>query len=149
VDFFTGLVEQRRKKKDLLQTVPGAAGVLRDISMPFAVASSSRTEFLESKLKRVGLWDLATPHVYSADLVEQGKPAPDIFLYAAEKLQVVPEKCLVIEDSVNGVQAGVAAGMTVWGFTGGGHCFEGHGERLLEVGAADVMDDFPALLNKL
>ena len=148
-DFFTGLVEQRRKKKDQLQAVSGAHDALRAIKLPMAVASSSRSEFLESKLKRVDLWTLAAPHIYSADLVEHGKPAPDIFLYAAEKLETSPENCLVVEDSVNGVMAGVAAGMTVWGFTGGGHCFEGHGDRLIEAGAVEVMDGFSSLINKL
>lgn len=144
-DFFAGLVAQRRKKKDELTTVTGAADAIASLPLPFAVASSSRTEFLEGKLKRVGLWDLLAPHVYSADRVAHGKPAPDIFLYAADKLGVAPEKCLVIEDSVNGVKAGVAAGMMVWGFTGGGHCFEGHGKRLLEAGAVHVVESFSKL----
>ncbi|MEL7491841.1 MAG: HAD-IA family hydrolase [Pseudomonadota bacterium] len=148
-EFFSGLVEQRRKKKDQLQAVSGAHEALRAIRQSIAVASSSRTEFLTSKLKRVDLWALTAPHVYSADLVPHGKPAPDIFLYAARKLGAAPETCVVVEDSVNGVKAGVAAGMTVFGFTGGGHCFDGHGERLIDAGAAKVARDFPSLVAQL
>ena len=106
-----------------------------------AVASSSRAHFLENKMKRTGLSDAAGPHVYSADLVENAKPAPDIFLYAAEKLEVAPEACIAVEDSENGVRAGVAAGMTVWGFLGGGHVVDGHGERLKAAGAIRLVAD--------
>lgn len=147
--FFEGLVDERRKKKHLLSIVPGADAALRQVPVPLAVASSSRTEFLEAKLKRVGLWPLVAPHVYSADLVPHGKPAPDIFLFAADKLNVAPEKCVVVEDSANGVKAGVAAGMTVWGLTAGGHCFEGHGARLEAAGATEVFSDYETMVQKI
>jgi HAD superfamily hydrolase (TIGR01509 family) len=143
-DFFDGLIEERRKKRDELKAVEGAAEALRAIPIK-AVASSSRAIYLESKLKRTGLWDLVAPHVYSGDEVAHGKPAPDIYLHAAEKLGVPPSRCLVVEDSVNGVASGLAAGMSVIGFTGGGHCFEGHGERLSAAGAAAILPDFPSL----
>lgn len=144
--FFEGLVAERRALRHLLQAVPGCADAVSAIALPKAVASSSRTEFLTSKMQRTGLYELFEPHVYSADLVAHGKPAPDIFLYAAEKISASPARCLAIEDSVNGVRAAQAAGMTVWGFLGGGHCFDGHGERLKEAGAARVIEDFPALV---
>lgn len=148
-DFFQGLIDTRRSLRHLLKPIKGADKALAEASLPKAVASSSRTEFLHGKMKRTGLYDLAAPHVYSADLVEHGKPAPDIFLYTAQKLGAAPERCLVLEDSVNGVIAGVAAGMTVWGFLGGGHVFDGHGERLLNAGAAATVDDFDTFLQAL
>ncbi|MEM9705245.1 MAG: HAD-IA family hydrolase [Pseudomonadota bacterium] len=148
-DFFQGLIDARRSRSHLLQPVSGALETLTGVTGRKAVASSSRAHYLESKLKRTGLWEAAAPHVYSAELVAHGKPAPDIFLYAAQKLGVAPEKCLVLEDAENGVKAGVAAGMTVWGFTGGGHCFEGHAERLKAAGAAWVAPNFPAFLAAL
>ncbi len=144
-DFFSGLVETRRSRRHLLAPVPGARAAIAAMRTPKAVASSSRTEFLVGKMKRTGLYDLFDPHVYSADQVAHGKPAPDIFLYAAEKIGVAPEQCLAIEDSENGVKAAYAAGMTVWGFLGGGHCFEGHGARLTAAGAHKVVKDFKAL----
>jgi HAD superfamily hydrolase (TIGR01509 family) len=98
-----------------LDTVPGAAEATAGCPRPIAVASSSPTDLLETKLGKVGLWDHFVPHVYSGDLVARGKPAPDLFLFAANRLGVDRRACLVIEDSVNGVVAGVAAGMTVWG----------------------------------
>ena len=94
-------------------------------------------------MTRTGLWDLFAPHIYSADHVREAKPAPDIFLYAAKALRVDPENCLVIEDSIHGVAAALAAGMTVWGFLGGGHADEAMGVRLMSAGAARVARDWP------
>ncbi|MBB5517742.1 HAD family hydrolase [Amphiplicatus metriothermophilus] len=147
--FFEGLIEERRKRRHALQPVRGAKAALEAIRLPRAVASSSRAVYLESKLRRVGLWDLVAPHVYSAETVARGKPAPDIYLYAAERLGADPARCLVVEDSAHGVESGRAAGMTVWGFLGGGHCFEGHDARLVAAGATWIARDFDALLARL
>lgn len=151
-DFEDRIINGRRREMSALTAIDGADTALvgaREKIGAIAVASSSRAHFLEAKLKRMQLWKAAAPHVYSADLVDHGKPAPDIFLYTAQKLDVAPERCLVLEDSVNGVVAGVAAGMTVWGFLGGGHIFDGHGGRLLEAGAAATVDNFDAFLQAL
>ncbi|MHA7775930.1 HAD family hydrolase [Roseibium sp. M-1] len=107
---------------------------------PRAVASSSRMDRLIHKLQHTGLHDYFAPHIYSGEQVENGKPAPDLFLFTASKLQVDPARSLVIEDSSNGVRAGLAAGMTVWGFVGGGHSHDGHAEQLLAAGAHRVVD---------
>ncbi|MEO1252707.1 MAG: HAD family phosphatase [Pseudomonadota bacterium] len=134
----------RRREMGALTAVVGAREALagaREAGYRLAVASSARAHFLENKLRKTGLWDGAAPHVYSADLVARGKPAPDIFLYAAGKIGAAPAQCVVIEDSENGVKAGVAAGMTVWGFLGGGHVFDGHGDRLIAAGAARLVGD--------
>ena len=151
-DFEEQILEGRRRERHLLTAVAGADVALKKARLyarAIGVASSSRAHFLTSKLERTGLYDLAHPHVYSADLVAHGKPAPDIFLYAAERLDVDPARCLVLEDSENGVKAGIAAGMTVWGFLGGGHIFDGHGERLLNVGAAQLAKNFADFTDQL
>ncbi len=147
--FFQGLVDARRSLAHLLTEVAGARAAIEATPVAKAVASSSRAAVLEKKLKRTELWALFEPHVYSAEVVDHGKPAPDIFLHAAEMLDADPARCLVLEDSVNGVKAGVAAGMTVWGFTGGGHCFDGHGERLIDAGAERVSASFDDYRNAL
>lgn len=114
-----------------------------------AVASSSKIEHLKTNLDQVGLANLVYPHVYSAEQVNRGKPHPDVFLFAAEKLQVDPEKCLVIEDSINGVKAGQAAGMTVWGFLGGGHVWPELADQLSAVGAQKLFSSHQELSQKL
>ena len=118
-----------------LTEVPGAGAAVAGTALLKAVASSSTREGLERKLRQVGLWDAFEPHVYSADHVTHAKPAPDLFLHAAQQLAVRPEECLVLEDSVNGVIAARRAGMRVWGFLGGGHVHDRLGARLLAAGA--------------
>lgn len=117
------------------------AGVL-DVVAAFpglqAVASSSEADKLVRKLELAGLHETFAPYVYSSDLVANGKPAPDLFLLAADRIGARPETCVVIEDSVNGVKAARAAGMTAWGFTGGGHADAGLAGRLSDAGAHAV-----------
>ncbi len=85
------------------------------------------------------------PHIFSASQVKRGKPAPDLFLFAAEQMQASPERCLVIEDSVPGIAGARAAGMTVLGFHGGSHCRPGYGETLRAAGAVMTFDDMRQL----
>lgn len=128
-----------------LRPIPGLDLVLPGLTTRRCVASSSDPDKLRFGLERTGLYGYFAPHVFSAALVARGKPAPDLFVYAADRMKVRPEACLVIEDSVNGVRAARAAGMAVIGFCGGGHCAPGHGERLLAEGAAHVFDDMREL----
>jgi len=126
-----------------LTEVPGAVHAMARLTLPKAIASSGSVGGLERKLKRTGLWEHFTPHVYGADHVTHAKPAPDLFLHAAAALGVAPKDCLVLEDSVNGVIGAKAAGMTVWGFLGGGHADDGLGARLVQAGAARLVHDWP------
>lgn len=104
-----------------LRPIPGMAGVLAQLTGPRAVASSSTPERLALTLGITGLARFFGSHVYSATMVENGKPAPDLFLLAAERLGVAPKDCVVIEDSPAGIMAAKAAGMRVIGFLGGSH----------------------------
>jgi HAD superfamily hydrolase (TIGR01509 family) len=126
-----------------LTEVPGALAGIAALKLPKAIASSGSRAGLERKLKQTGLWDHFAPHVFSADHVANAKPAPDLFLRAAQSLDVAPKDCLVLEDSVNGVIAARTAGMTVWGFLGGGHAHDRLGERLLSAGAVRLVKDWP------
>ena len=125
-----------------LTAIEGARDLAEAFNGPVAVASSSEQDKLHRKLEITGLAPLFGAHVYSSDRVEHGKPAPDLFLYAAGKLGVEPASCLVIEDSENGVRAGLAAGMRVCGFTGGGHADAGLADRLKAAGAPQVAGTF-------
>lgn len=132
-----------------LTEVPGAGAAVAGAPLLKAVASSSTREGLERKLRQVGLWAHFEPHVYSADHVANAKPAPDLFLLAAEKLGVRPDQCLVLEDSVNGVVAARAAGMLVWGFLGGGHAHDRLGARLMAAGAERLVPNWPEVARLL
>ncbi|MEZ5932503.1 MAG: HAD family hydrolase [Alphaproteobacteria bacterium] len=130
-----------------LQPVDGTDEALSNLALPRCVASSSSVDWITSGLLRTGLLAHFAPHLFSASMVEHGKPAPDIFLHAAESMGTAPARAVVIEDSLPGVRAGVAAGMTVIGFTGGSHIIDkaDHGARLKDLGAAHVIDDMRLL----
>ena len=125
-----------------LKPVAGICELLDALAVRCCVGSSGTPEYLQFSLGLVGLYDRFAPNVFSAAMVERGKPAPDLFLFAAAQLGVEPQACVVVEDSPAGVHAAVAAGMTVLGFTGGSHCAAGHGDTLLRAGAAAVFCDF-------
>lgn len=110
------------------------------------VASSGTYRRLGLSLGLTGLYERFRPHVFSAESVATGKPAPDLFLFAAERMSVTPARCLVVEDSDKGVHAAVAAGMPVVGFLGGSHRRPEDGPELLAVGAERVLADMTELL---
>jgi HAD superfamily hydrolase (TIGR01509 family) len=102
-----------------LVPVDGVIAALDEITVPTCIASSSSHQMLNFKLDLTGLSERFAGRVFSADDVGKGKPDPAVFLFAARSMGVVPDRCAVIEDSVSGVEAGVAAGMTVFAFSGG------------------------------
>jgi HAD superfamily hydrolase (TIGR01509 family) len=128
-----------------LQATPHIVETLAAITLPACVASSGPPEKISASLNRVGLYDRFAPHIFSAVQVKHGKPAPDLFLFAAEQMKVSPARCLVIEDSVSGIAAALAAGMTVLGYHGGSHCRPGHADTLRVAGAAVTFDDMRQL----
>jgi HAD superfamily hydrolase (TIGR01509 family) len=132
-----------------LRAVPDVAAVLDSLTCRICIASSGRLERLKHALSLVGLYDRFHPHIFSATEVARGKPAPDLFLHAAARMGVMPERCVVVEDSVPGVIAGVAAGMRVIGFVGASHCRPEDAARLATLGAAPVLDDMAKLLSAL
>ena len=149
-DFSANLHQQRQSAyRDGLQAIAGAAAFSGQLDLPKAVASSSLTASLIDKLQMTGLHGLFAPHIYSTERVSRGKPAPDLFLYAAQQLGSDPAVCVVVEDSVNGVRAGVGAGMAVWGFIGGGHANARLGDRLRSAGASHVFEDYAAMQQHL
>jgi len=129
-----------------LRPIEGVGSVLKSLRVPHCVASSSDIERVALSLSLTGLAPYFETRLYTSQMVKRGKPAPDLFLHAAESMRADPRGTLVIEDSVSGVTAGKAAGMTVWGFVGGSHYRSRDGRAmLLEAGADRVfarMADF-------
>ena len=104
-----------------LTIMPGVAEVVAGLAVPYCIATSSSPRRARRSLEIVAFPRLEETPLFTASMVEHGKPAPDLFLYAAEKMGVKPADCLVIEDSLNGIRAAHAAGMEVLRFTGGTH----------------------------
>jgi HAD superfamily hydrolase (TIGR01509 family) len=120
-----------------LRAMEGVADFLTQFrELPHCVASSSSLDRLILCLDILGLTKEFGDFVFSAEMVPRGKPFPDVFLLAAERMKVNPLDCIVIEDSANGVRAGVAAGMTVIGLCAASHLQPGHAQRLMAAGAS-------------
>jgi HAD superfamily hydrolase (TIGR01509 family) len=128
-----------------LVAIPYIGEAIAAIDLPKCVASSGTPEKIRHGLTSAGLFDMLAPHIFSAVQVARGKPAPDLFLFAAEQMKTDPARCVVIEDSVPGVTGGRAAGMIVLGFHGGSHCTAGHAELLRAAGASVTFDDMRQL----
>jgi HAD superfamily hydrolase (TIGR01509 family) len=130
---------------DDLKSVPYVGEAIAAIGLPKCVASSGTPEKIRHGLDCAGLYDVLSPHIFSASQVKRGKPAPDLFLFAADQMQASPARCLVIEDSLPGIAGARAAGMTVLGFHGGSHCRPGYADTLRAAGAVMTFDDMRQL----
>ena len=155
IDIDAAALERMRRRlyqafREELQPIPGIAEMLAGLDRKVCVASSSQPERIGLCLEVTGLARFFGGDVFSATMVDRGKPAPDLFLHAARTMQVAPGDCLVIEDSPAGVEAALAAGMGVFGFTGGSHARNAaHRERLSALAPDHVFDsmrDLPALI---
>jgi HAD superfamily hydrolase (TIGR01509 family) len=131
-----------------LRPLPHVPEMLSEFKRPFCLATSSDPERLQLTLEVTGLGVYFVNRIYHAAMVERAKPAPDLFLLAAKGMGASPSRTLVVEDSLTGVQAGKAAGMNVWAFTGGSHYAGRHGigAVLRAAGADRIIDSMSALM---
>lgn len=118
-----------------LKAIEGVSAAVQALALDSCVASSSSRARLQLELGVTGLLPLFEGRIYSAEAVPHPKPAPDVYRYAARAMGRMPDQCLVIEDSLVGVHAGLAAGMRVLAFTGGRHITPAMRERLGRSGA--------------
>jgi HAD superfamily hydrolase (TIGR01509 family) len=137
--------EDARAIAEGLEEVAGAVAFIRGlpVDLPKAICSSSSTEWIESHLDHLGLEGAFDGRIFSGrEHVERGKPAPDLYLHAADKLGVPIERIAIIEDSPVGVEGALASGATVIGLVAGRHCLDGHEERLRALGVTAIARDF-------
>ena len=145
----TVAAETLRRFRGELQPIPHAAHALTWIRGPKAVASSSAPDRIRTSLEVTGLMRFFESRLFSATHVADGKPAPDLFLAAAIQLEVAPADCIVVEDSVPGIAAAKAAGMTAIGFIGSPHAGGRMGPELMAAGARTVIADMRALASTI
>lgn len=133
----------------LARPAPGIESVLQSLikTHQVCVASNGEPENVRSLLAGTGLMDYFDPErIYTASLVPEPKPAPDLFLFAAAQYGVSPRRCLVVEDSLTGARAGVAAGMTVFGYTGLAHQPQAQAIQLQQAGVHQISAQITDLL---
>jgi len=130
---------------EAVEAIPHLHQTLDALDTRICVASSAAHDKIFTTLSRVGLYQRFAPNIFSGTQVNFGKPAPDLFLFAASQMATPAGRCLVIEDSVPGVTGARAAGMAVLGFHGGSHCRPGDAEVLRAAGAAATFEDMRLL----
>lgn len=133
-----------------LRATPGVAAVVDRVPARRCVASSSKPERIRLSLEVTGLLGRFEPHIYSSTMVENGKPSPDLFLYAADAMGVEPRNCAVVEDSPAGIEAAHRAGMRVYAYVGATHAEPGNlrasAEAMSPNAIFEDMRDLPHLL---
>jgi beta-phosphoglucomutase-like phosphatase (HAD superfamily) len=134
-----------RALRDGIGAVVGAVDFVQSLppDLPKAVASSSSTRWIRAHLEHLGLTDAFRDHIYSGrEHVERGKPAPDIYLHAADQLGIAIGDCVILEDSEVGATGALASGARVIGLAAGLHCVDGHADALWALGVEEVANSF-------
>ena len=137
--------EDARVLREGIEAVAGAVAFIEALppDLPRAIASSSSIEWIRTHLDHLGIRDRFEPNIFSGrEHVARGKPAPDLYLHAAQAIGAPIERIAIIEDSPVGVTGAVASGAFVIGLAAGSHCFDGHGERLRALGAHVIAHSF-------
>ncbi len=133
-----------------LRPMPGVARFLERLAdRPRCVASSSSLERIRFSLARTGLDRFFGTAIFSSQQVARGKPAPDLFLFAAAQMKIPPARAVVIEDSIYGIQGAKAAGMRAIGFLGGSHIQPSHDRALVQSGAEASDPDWDSVERRL
>jgi HAD superfamily hydrolase (TIGR01509 family) len=128
-----------------LKAMDGVENAINMLPLRKCVASSSDPERIRRSLTKVGLLKYFEPNIFSTTQVSRGKPEPDLFLFAATQMNTRPEHCLVVEDSLAGLQAALAAGMPALGFTGGERCRPNRSAALQKSGALETFNEMRSL----
>jgi len=140
---FIHTLEQEIVEK--VSTIEGTNQMLASIKLPKSIVSNSRIWQVKEEIEQTKIDHFFTGYIFSSELVQNPKPSPDVYLLAVKELGVKKNELLVIEDSITGATAALAAGLQVIGFAGASHILEGHKEKLLKLGVAQVANNMKAL----
>ena len=144
--------EDARVLRDGLEAVKGAIQFIENLpaNLPRAIASSSSTEWIKTHLDHLGLRGHFGDMIFSGhEHVERGKPAPDLYLLAADRMGVEISRVAIIEDSPVGVRGAVASGAEVFGLCAGSHCLPDHADRLRALGVQHIVHSFDEIAARL
>lgn len=139
-------------EQEVADNVVGIAGVdemLRQIDLPKSIVSNSFVQAVKNAVEKVKINHFFTGKIFSSELVENPKPAPDVYHLALEELNLSPDQILVVEDSLTGATAAMEAGLMVIGFTGASHILPGHDSRLTSMGVKHIASDMGELAKKV
>jgi HAD superfamily hydrolase (TIGR01509 family) len=128
-----------------LGPIAGVRDALHRVTLPAAVVSNSQMTRVTASLRRAGLTEFFGARVFSAEQVARPKPFPDVYLFAAQQLGVEPSRCVVVEDSVSGLNAARAAGMKTIAFVGASHIPDGYADVLRGMGVTRIVERMEAL----
>lgn len=135
--------------RDNQRPISGVWDMLESLTIPRSVVSNSAKDYVALALEKLKITHHFDGRIFSADMVRKGKPSPDVYELALETLSLSPKDVLVIEDSVAGVTAAVAAGLNTIGYLGGSHVRDGLGEVLQSAGAKKLALDHSDLQQKI
>jgi HAD superfamily hydrolase (TIGR01509 family) len=145
--FINGL--EKKIVKDA-EAIAGVSKLLESISLPKSIVSNSEIWQVKEEIERTLISQHFTGRIFSSELVENPKPAPDVYNLAIKELGLKRNEILVIEDSTTGAKAALAAGLKVIGFSGASHILPGHNERLMALGVSEVasgMEELAVILD--
>jgi HAD superfamily hydrolase (TIGR01509 family) len=128
-----------------VKLIEGVNGLLSSLAAKKSVVSNSSVQTVEHALEATGIKSYFSTKIFSSELVKHPKPAPDIYQLAITTLGYNVEDIMVVEDSISGAKAAVAAGLYVIGFTGGSHILPGHGQQLTDLGVSQVAESMEEL----
>lgn len=128
-----------------VKAISGVAEMLRAISLPKSIVSNSEIWQVRQEVERTNLDHFFTGNIFSSEQVKNPKPAPDVYELAIKDLQLNKVELLVVEDSITGAKAALAAGLKVIGFSGASHILPGHAKKMQGLGVVDVAADMPEL----
>jgi HAD superfamily hydrolase (TIGR01509 family) len=135
--------------REKLTTTKKVFETLDQIDLPMSIASNSETYWLDMKVEALGLEKYFSGMAFSRELVGKGKPAPDLFLLAASRMGISPEDCLVVEDSVHGIDAARAANMKVCSYLGASHVTKSYAEKVKSAQPDFVVQNMEEILTLL
>lgn len=147
---FINVLEQQIVEN--VEAISGVSDLLDSIPIPKSIVSNSEIWQVKKEIEKTHIDHFFTGHIFSSELVANPKPAPDVYKLAVKELGLNNDELLVVEDSLTGAKAALAAGLKVIGFSGASHILPGHDSKLLALGVSEVassMEELGVIINKI